>query len=188
MSKKIGVMAEDASDIEVISEIIGKYLHQCDFSVKRFVGNGCGKLRNKCKSWASLLSKSGCEHIILFHDLDRNNEAQLRRDLESKINKGDFPNSVIVIPIEELEAWLLVDPAAIQKVFGLAKEPRISNQTETIKSPKEHLRYIVWKSGKKRYMNTTHNKKIATEIPIEKLKNCKSYNNFDKYIRDYICA
>lgn len=188
MSKKIGIIAEDASDIEVISEILGKYIDQCDFSVKRFVGNGCGKLRSKCKSWASLLSKSGCEHILLFHDLDRNNEVSLRKDLEGKVGKDDFPNSIVVIPIEEMEAWLLVDPVAIKTVFGLSKEPKIANQPESICSPKEYLRDIVWKTGKKRYINTAHNKKIATEISVEKFNNCKSYSKLDKYIREIICA
>jgi hypothetical protein len=187
MSKKIGVIAEDSSDVEVISAILEKYLDRRDFSVKRFVGNGCGKLRHKCKSWASLLSKSGCEHILLFHDLDRNDEGKLRRELELKVGKFEFPNSLVVIPIEEMEAWLLTDPAAIKKVFGLTKVPKISAQPESVSSPKEHLRDIVWKSDKKRYMNTIHNKKIASEASVDKLKTCESYNKLDKYIRNSIC-
>ncbi|WP_179888136.1 DUF4276 family protein [Marinobacter sp. LV10R520-4] len=188
MSKKIGIIAEDLSDIEVISEILGKYISQRDFSVKRFVGNGCGKLKSKCNSWASLLSKSGCDHILLFHDLDRNDEAKLRGDLERKVGKDQFPNSLIVIPIGEMEAWLLTDPAAIKKVFGLPKDPKVPAQPESIDSPKEHLRDVIWKSGKKRYMNTTHNRKIASETSLDRLMICKSYSKLDTYIRESICA
>ena len=75
MSKKIGVIAEDSSDVEVICEILEKYMDSSSFSVRKFVGNGCGKLRNKCDAWARLLIKMGCDHLLLFHDLDRNKEA-----------------------------------------------------------------------------------------------------------------
>lgn len=188
MSKKIGVIAEDASDIEVISNILEKYISRSDFSVKHFVGHGCGKLRNKCKSWASLLAKSGCEHILLFHDLDKNDEVKLRKDLESRIGRNEFPNSLVVIPAEEMEAWLLTDPAAIKNVFGLPKNPKIPAHPETIRSPKEYMRDLVWKEGKKRYMNTTHNKKLATQTSIDRLNLCKSYKKLDKYIRESICT
>ncbi len=61
MSKKIGVIAEDNSDIEVIEEILKKHLNSNGFKVKKFVGNGCGKLRNKCDSWTKILIDSGCD-------------------------------------------------------------------------------------------------------------------------------
>lgn len=187
MSKKIGIIAEDNSDIDVISEIIKKYIDDSDFTIKKFVGNGCGKLKSKCSSWASMLLKSGCDHILLFHDLDRNDEGELLKELEGKIAKKDFPNSVIVIPVEEMEAWLLSDPQAIKKVFSLQKVPKINKNSEAIKSPKEHLKEVVWKCGKKRYMNTAHNKKIAKEIDVEKLKKCRSYVKLDSYITAAIC-
>ena len=187
MSKKIGVIAEDLSDVDVIQHILSKYIDKCEFAVKKFVGNGCGKLRNKCNSWATQLYNSGCEHILVFHDLDRNNEVKLRKELEKKISINQFPNSLIIIPVEEMEAWLLTDPEAIKKAFGLDKTPKIDSQCESINSPKEYLRNLVWRNGKKRYLNTIHNKKIAEEISILKLKKCNSYCSFDKYIRETIC-
>ena len=188
MSKKIGVIAEDASDITVINEILEKYMDCNAFSIKKFIGHGSGKLRNKCGAWARMLSRSGCEHILVFHDLDRNIEAELRDDLSKKIRKDEYPNSIIIIPIEELEAWLLADSKAIKEVFSLKKAPKKISNCETIKSPKEHLRDLVWHLGKKRYLNTTHNQKIARKASKNNFMRCKSYKPLDKYILEKICA
>ena len=188
MSKKIGVIAEDSSDICVINEILMKYMDCNKYSIKKFVGNGCGKLRNKCGVWANMLSKSGCEHIMVFHDLDRNDKSHLLDMLENKVSKDSFPSSIIVIPVEELEAWLLSDAKAIKTVFSLKKAPKKINNCETISSPKGHLRDIVWHLGKKRYLNTRHNQKIANKSTVTNFLRCKSYKPLDKFIREEICV
>lgn len=182
MSKKIGVIAEDDSDVDVIAEILAKYMVKNTFSVKSMVGHGCGKIRQKCDSWSRLLFKRGCEHVFLFHDLDRDNEADLRKLLEKKLSPKVTPNSLIVIPIEELEAWLLSDTEAIQHVFSLPKRPKKISNCESVTSPKEHLAKMVWLSGGKRYVNTIHNKKISERVSLENLKRCSSYTNFDNYL------
>ncbi|MET0107227.1 MAG: DUF4276 family protein, partial [Sedimenticola sp.] len=158
-----------------------------EFSIKKFVGNGCGKLRSKCGSWASMLSKLGCEHIMIFHDRDRNDEKDIRHIIETKVCKVDYPNSIIVIPVEELEAWLLADAKAIKVAFNLKKAPKKIGNCEAIESPKEFLRDVVWNIGKKRYLNTMHNKKIAEHSNISNFLRCKSYRPFDKYVRENIC-
>lgn len=186
MSRKIGVIAEDNSDVDVINEILGKYLSQSDYKVKRFVGNGCGKLRNKCRAWAKNLTGSGCSHVLLFHDLDRYNEKELRKELESKVSKAEFPTSIVIIPIEEMEAWLLSDADALKRTFNLATHPKVPNQPETVNSPKEHIAKIVWKTGRKRYLNTIHNKQIAAHISLDKLRACKSFKTLDKFITSNI--
>lgn len=186
MSKKIGVIAEDKSDVEVITEILAKYIARNKFSVNHFVGNGCGKVKQKCDSWVKLLIGRGCEHVFIFHDLDRNNNVQLRKLLEKKIPPKTFPNSLIIIPIEELEAWLLSDTRAIQQVFSLPKTPKTIADCESIASPKEHLEGMVWKLGKTRYVNTIHNKKISELMSLDNLKRCSSFAEFNDYLLDKV--
>lgn len=181
MSRKIGVIAEDASDVEVITEILAKYMVRNTFSVKSMIGHGCGRIKQKCDSWSRLLFKRGCEHVFLFHDLDRDNECNLRKLLEKKLSPQEVPNSLIVIPIEELEAWLLSDTKAIQYVFSLPKCPKKISNCESVSSPKEHLAKMVL-SGGKRYVNTIHNKKISERVSLENLKRCPSYAEFDNYL------
>lgn len=183
MSKIIGIIAEDKSDIEVINELIAKHLKKSNFTIKHFVGNGCGKLKQKCSSWSDNLIKRGCHHIMIFHDLDRCNEKALRTEIESKVSKEKFPNSIVVIPIQELEAWLLSDLNAIKEVFKFDETPKKTLHCETIDSPKEYLAKLVHRISKKRYINTIHNKKIAEKIDINNLSHCASYAPFDAYMK-----
>lgn len=182
MSKLIGVIAEDDTDIEVIKLIIGKYIPRNDFKIKKFVGNGCGKLRNKCSVWAQNLFAVGCDHVFVFHDLDRHTENDLRKLLERKVPIKEFPNSLIVIPVEEIEAWLLADSIAIKQVFSIKEDIKPIKDCEKINAPKEELGRIVWRLVKKRYVNSIHNAKLADKVSLDSLRKCKSYIPFDNYV------
>ena len=182
MSKVIGILAEDNSDVDVIVEILSKYTNRQNFSVKKFVGNGCGKLRNKCESWALNLFSAGCDHVLMFHDRDRHNINSLRKELHSRLCPIKFPNSIIIIPVEELEAWLLSDENAIEKVFKLPKKLNKISNCEQIPSPKEFLKNLVWTIGRKRYLNTVHNKKISESISLDNLRRCDSFKQLDDYL------
>lgn len=188
MSRKIGLIAEDTSDIEVVDVILSKYLCKNEYKIKKFVGNGCGKLRQKCDSWADNLFRQGCEHVFVFHDLDKNNERSLRDLLAKKLPSKTYPNSLIVIPIEEMEAWLLSDSNALKETFNLKRKPKRIGNCESISSPKEHIAKLIWRIGKKRYLNTAHNKKIAENISLDNFKRCNSFLPLDEYIRDNLCA
>ena len=185
---KLGVIAEDKSDVEVISAILEKYAAKNDFVVKKFVGNGCGRLRNKCRTWAETLLKSGCAHILIFHDLDRSDETILFKALRDRVPTKDFPNSLIVVPIEEMEAWLLADEDAITKVFSLKQQLKRISNPETVKSPKEQIGHIVWGAAKKRYVNTVHNVKIASIATRENFMRCNSYTKLDEYLVNEVFA
>ena len=179
---------EDKSDIEIVDQLFKKYIDENSFSIKKFIGNGCGKLKNKCDSWTKNLFNMGCYCVIVFHDLDRNNEKTLREELLKKVPEKTYPNSLIVIPIKEIEAWLLSDEKAIKEVFNLKNKPKKIANTETITSPKEYIRDIVWRLGKKRYLNTVHNKRIASKITLDNLKRCPSYVPFHDFVTDHICT
>jgi hypothetical protein len=186
MSKRIGIIAEDKSDVEVVIHIIGKYVDRGAFTIRKFVGNGCGKLRNKCDRWAATLFQSGCDHVMVFHDLDRHDKAALKALLRRKVPADRYPRSVVIIPIEEMEAWLLSDERAIQETFGLKKPPPRIENCEAIKSPKEYLAQVVWSIGKTRYLNTAHNERIAERVSIDNLRRCSSFLELDAYIRTSI--
>lgn len=58
MSKKIGIIAEDISDVEVI-KILGKKISGKAINSAYFVGKGCGPLKKKTPGWCKSLCTRG---------------------------------------------------------------------------------------------------------------------------------
>ena len=182
---RIGVIAEDTSDVDVVKELIRKLKAPNSFCVRYFVGDGCGKLRNKCRAWAYQLHLIGCTSLLFLHDLDRHKLEQLRRDLFAALNPCPIAKHTIVIPIEEIEAWLMCDANALKHVFNLKKTPNLRGNPEFIVSPKEKLELLVWRhSGKtRRYINTVHNAAIAKQVNITSLRRCSAFHEFERFLK-----
>lgn len=184
--KSIGIIAEDISDVEVLQEIIKKIAGRSQFTIQRFIGNGSGKIKSKCLHWANILKSKKCDFLILIRDLDNNNISALRNELTLALNPSPILDNIIVIPIREIEAWLLADHQAIEKAMNLKKKIGKVANPEALKKPKEHLRDLIYlRSGKsKNYLNTIHNKKIASEINLDLiLARCSSYASLHNFIK-----
>src|SRR5260221_5654851 len=154
------------SDVDVIKQITEKIIPVAEFSTRHRIGHGCGKLRRKCHAWAADLSRGGCTHIVVLHDLDNEDERALRSRLEAELADVHAANSIVLIPIGEIEAWLLTDARAIQAVFRLQRPPRLPGQPESIRDPKRLLEEIVWRTARKRYVNSVHNVHVARESSL----------------------
>lgn len=172
---KIGIIAEDDSDVAVIKEITLKLLRPHAVRFKKFVGDGCGKIQRKCASWAINLVLQECRWIAVVHDLDTNREEELRACLTRCVSSANAEAHVVVIPKREIEAWLLYDRIAIAAVFQKGKYPRLPGNPESLADPKKHLRDLVWKTYRKDYLNTVHNSKIARNIDLARLDGCPSF-------------
>jgi len=183
---KIGVIAENKSDVDVLYELTCKLINENTFSFKKFVGQGCGKLRRKCAKWAEHLFKQGCSYLVIVHDLDRHNESELRRKLAGAVINTNYDAHLILIPTREIEAWLLTDANALQEVFKLSKVPKLPGQPESLIDPKKELEDLIRKSEKKVYVNTAHNKKIAAAMSIEKAKMCKSFCPYPTFVSEHL--
>ena len=110
---KVGIIAEDESDVAVLREVTLALLRPHRIGFRRFVGNGSGKLRRKCGAWATTLVKQGCPWIVVVHDLDIHDEQRLRTDLTNAIMPARAKVSVVLVPKREIEAWLLYDSSAL---------------------------------------------------------------------------
>ncbi|MHB8085754.1 MAG: DUF4276 family protein [Dehalococcoidia bacterium] len=186
MSVQIGIIAEEQNDVDVLYEFTCKLTAENSFQFSKFLGHGCGRIRKKCKVWALNLAKRGCTHLVVMHDLDELNENKLRTELASGIKGSKFASHIILIPIYELEAWLLCDAMALRKTFDMKILPGVPGTPETIRDPKKRLRDIVWKCCKKHYINTVHNKKIAQATNIKRLSLCPSFAQYPKFVKSSI--
>lgn len=172
---KIGIIAEDDSDVEVISEITLALLKTKAVGFKRFIGGGCGKVARKCAAWARILVQQGCASIIVVHDLDTNDERQLRHDLTAAVAPANATHSVVLIPKREIEAWLLYDAAAIAAAFRETKHPKVPGDPESLPDPKRYLGDLIWRKYHKKYLNTIHNAQIARRINVSRLRQSPSF-------------
>ncbi len=185
---KVGLIAEADSDVSTIRIFIHRISKDKKIGTEKFTGDGCGKITKKCNSWAKVLKDKGCSLLLIIHDLDKKNLKKLKYEIEAALCPCAISSYIIVIPIQELEAWLLSDPENLKKSMSLKRIPKISTNTESIDSPKEHLGKIIFQSSdrEKDYMNTKHNVKIAQTISIDIIKDkCPSFIPFYDFIKKY---
>jgi hypothetical protein len=133
---KIGVIAEDDSDVVVVKELTLSLMRPKKMGFKRFVGHGCGKLRRKCRAWADILVRQGCPWIVVVHDLDDYKESKLRAELNCAVAESRAQATVLLIPRREIEAWLLYDGDAIARAFGEHRRPQLPHDPEVLSDPK----------------------------------------------------
>lgn len=183
MTIQVGVIAEDESDVQVVTAFARKIARK-PFSVKPVVGHGCGRLRNKCHGWARMLEGRGCSVLLLIHDLDTAHLGQLQNTLRTALGQSPIAKHAIIIPVRELEAWLLSDHDAIQKTFKFKRRLGKIANPEAIQRPKETLRDIIEQRSDRKiiYVNTIHNSKIADHCQISNLLRCLSFRPFQTFI------
>ena len=185
---RIGIIAEDTSDVVVMRLITMGILNNYKLDVKKQVGGGCGKIKRKCAAWSHSLIQRGCKGVVIVHDLDRNSEAKLRRDLEEKVSTQCTVSWIVLIPVEEIEAWLLCDPKAIAKAFREVRVVKIPGLPEQIPSPKEYLGDLVKRNYGKEYINTIHNERIAQHLDLAKLSKVRSFRQYPVWVRKLSAA
>ena len=171
----MGVIAEDDSDVDMVRMVTLSLLRPRVVGFKRFVGNGCGKLRRKCGAWAKILVQQGCQWVVVVHDLDERNETQLRAELANALRPAMASASVVLLPKREIEAWLLYDARAIAAAYRERQQPRLPGNPESLSDPKRHLGDLIWRSYRKNYLHTIHNARIAMHIDMRQLTSCPSF-------------
>ena len=184
-STKIGVIAEEKNDVDVLYQVTAKLVSENSFTLAQFVGHGGGKLQKKARCWADNLIKRGCEAIVLIHDLDKQDEPALRATLSRLLDGINEPPIIILIPVQEIESWLLCDPRAIKAVFNMRRAPRLPGRPEELDDPKRWLSRLVKTNSKTTYLNTIHNKRIAEEMSLSGVtRKCPSFSAYPPFVKD----
>jgi len=176
---KIGIVAENKSDVETIQEFIKRILRKKSISISSRAAGNCGKIFSKSPAYIRELLDLGYKTIIVVHDLDNRVEETLRGQLKKTLSPVIQDKCFICIPVLEIEAWLLSDSQNIKNTFNLKKSPKDIPSPEKIKSPKESLGRIIEKysENEKTYINNKHNPELAKNISLDKVsKKCTSFN------------
>lgn len=183
---KMGIIAEDYSDIDTLN-ILVKRISNTNFSIKKYAAKGCAKLRRKCSKISLNWISQKVTHIIICHDSDCENPKKIKdlnRELKNKIS--NIPNHkktvCIVIPVQEIESWLLADIPNLKKRFSGINIKDIPNP-EKVNSPKEFIEKASRKKCKPRYIHAIHNSELANNIDIDLIRNkCPNFLPFYKFV------
>ena len=181
-----GVLGEDASDFETLKVLIRRLADDEKTPVK---GKGCkGGAELLKHGWRDLKSLAGlgCTHFVIAHDADQKPVKEVERELAAKIIKpsGVKTGICLLVPVQEIEAWLLADLAAASKIFP-GWRPQSEANPESLARPKEHLEKLSrQQGGRPRYSHATHNPKLAEHVNLaEVAKRCQSFLPLEAFVR-----
>jgi hypothetical protein len=180
------VLGEDASDTESLKHIIRKLANNASLSIKTKDFDGCGDLLNRGHRILKLFSDNGCERFVICYDCNGHDPTERRQEAERRVIRasGIQTDHVIVVPVQELEAWIIADNAAVQAVVRSWQVTDITSP-ERIRDPKEYLKKMSrGPNMKPRYDPANHNPDIAKDLDLDKVaQKCPSFRPLVAFIK-----
>ena len=175
---RFAVLGEHRSDAETIVVLMKRLLRDDRASI-RFKGyNGCGQLRRKGAKQIRLFANLGAERFVVCHDADGPDPAPAREKVRREIvEPAEVQESCcILIPVEELEAWIIADEQAISQTIPTFASPAVASP-EGQNDPKE---WIVRQSKRNRtrplYVPSMHNSRVARHLDLDRVaEKCPSF-------------
>lgn len=180
------VLAEDRSDVDALVVLIRRINDTPKAPIRRKGFSGCGELCRKAWSHIKAFAEEGATRFVICHDSDGNDPAAIRRKVSGSITAKITlpPSCFIVVPVQELEAWMIADEAAIRAVIPSLVIAPVS-RPELINSPKEWL-IRESKRGRSRplYVPTAHNDKVAADLDVAKVRaKCPSFGELVDFVK-----
>ena len=179
----LAVLGEDRSDAECLVNIVRRISGRPNQTVFRKGFNGCAELRRKARSHLALFSQKGCTRFIICHDADTNPPENILRLVSNALGDEFRDNSFIAVPVQEIEAWLIADKAAIESTIPSLDIAEV-HRPEAIDNPKEWLIDASRaRNAKPGYSPHTFNPRVAAKLHPERVAaKCPSF----KKLRDYV--
>ncbi len=187
-----GILGEDRSDVETLKVFIKRLANKQNLPVKMKGFGSCGNMLKEGSKVLKTFSQLGCQFFIICYDAD-NDRPDLRKKevIQKIIEPSKLPESItknicIVIPIQELEAWILADIEAVTHLFSSWKPKPLTQNIEEIENPKEYLEKLSRNAKKQlRYNHTTHNENVAQYLNLKKLEQrCPSFQVLANFIKN----
>jgi hypothetical protein len=187
------VIAEDTSDFKCLKILIKRLEDKEAISVEGKGFGSCGNMMNKgAKFLNSYNEQNKYRKLIICHDRDENSYQGIYEKVVSKIIDNAKIKSekliCILIPTEEIEAWILADIKAVSKVIPSWQPKDEYPNPEGIKDPKETLiRLSRVNKPKPLYSHNTHNEQVMKHIDLEMVKKkCPSFAELAEFVESDI--
>jgi len=181
-----GIIGEDQSDVETLCVLIKRIADDSSITIKRKGYDGCGQLLTKGARQLQLFHGLGvCKRFVVCYDSDRASPAKRRQELIDRVIgpsglQGPF---CALVPVQEIEAWILADLAAVTKIIKGWTPTKVIHHPETIADPKELLEKMSREFQKPRYAHAVHNPRIALHLDLEQvLQKCPSFEPLHRMV------
>jgi hypothetical protein len=174
-----GVIGEDRSDVSTLKVLIRRLADDESLSVRGRGYEGASQmLRKGGKQLEMFANTYNCRRFIICYDSDSAAPADRYEEVKEKIlRKCAAPGSYsIIVPVQELESWILADIQAVSNVFKGWTPTEIASP-ERIDSPKEELERLSRAADRRpRYSHALHNEKVARYLDLQKVaRKCPSF-------------
>ena len=194
---KFAILGEDKSDASTLKVLVRRLLESAPAkrakekkpAIKPKNYHGWSHLCRKGARDLRQLARAGCDRFIVCVDADGPDPAERRRHIQREViaKAGlDSPACCLVIPVQELEAWLLADIEQAGPKVILSWRPSAIKNPERQASPKEHLRRLSVDPGtrKARYNEVLHNERLAEHLRLDRVEaKCASFKPLVDFVR-----
>ena len=180
------VIGEDKSDSDMIAVLMRRLAGATSLKIKTFGHDGCARLRRDGARQIGLFLDLGYTKFVVCHDADHNDPQSVRDRVMREIVRpaGVAGSCCILIPVQEIEAWILADIDAVTKVFSSWRPRPTKRDPERVNDPKELLERLCRRSSPRLiYEHSVHNAAVAKHLNIEKVqRRCPSFQPLVDFI------
>jgi hypothetical protein len=185
---RFAILGEDDSDAETLKILVRRVAENERLPVYTKGYNGCAQLMRKGARDVAALAEEGWHRFVIAHDADRMTAEARHAAVWARVVKRSqaMPGCCcVVVPVEELEAWILADVEAVTKEWP-AWRPKPVASPERIESPKEHLERLSRDAQHRpRYSHKTHNPVIAPHLDLAMVeRKCPSFCVLSRFVRE----
>lgn len=182
-----GILGESASDAMALTVLVKRIARDPRLTVRSKGYRCAGDLCNKGAAQLRDFARDGLTRFIVCHDADGPDPGPSHTRVLEKVVKPAGVPCCIVVPVEEIEAWILADLSAVTKVFT-GWRPDSITAPERVKNPKEHLTRLALRHGR-RYRPPLHNEQIARHIDLDVVaRKCPSFRPLVAFVQRGDCA
>jgi hypothetical protein len=181
-----GVLGENNSDTATLKELIRRIAADDRLPIMTKGYEGGAEMLRKGAVQLQLFADLDCNRFVICYDADHNDPELCRRLIHERVvlKSGIALPCCVVIPVQELEAWILADIEAAKNIFT-SWSPEPVRSPELIESPKEHIEKLSRDAKRKpRYSHATHNERMAKHIDLGKVHSaCPSFRPLYDFVR-----
>jgi hypothetical protein len=184
-----GIIGEAKSDAATLKVLVQRLAKNSSLTIRTKGYAGCGQMLRDGARQIRQFADDGLTRFIVAYDADNHSPAKRREQVMREIVRPSRVNEdicCVVIPVQEIEAWILADVGAVQHVLSSWKTKSISQSPESIENPKEHLARLGRGGGKKPfYDHTTHNVLVAEHLRLDVVRRkCPSFATLSEFVTE----